>query len=446
MVIICEECGRKYKIDPSKMKGEEAKFKCKSCSHMIVVNKPAPPKEKQTPDDITAPAVPTKPEPEQTFEEKPAQQPKEKKVVKKIKKTAHARPKKFRFGLTAKLFIMMIFVSLVPLMLFWYIALTQTPEQLRNDTKKNINQISIGIAKHVNEWLDKNIGTLKTFAKMEDMISMDRFLQEPLLETIRDVYPWINLSYTIDLDGMNVARNDAKPLKNYADHPYYKNVIAGKTIAWHTLIQKSSKKPALILAVPIKNGDEIVGVIANEMSIDDLSRRIVTWEGGDTGFAFLVDENGKVLAHKNREYVRKQKNLRHHPLVSAFRSGKTGSVTFNDKGKSILGHARGTVFGWIIAIQQEEREAFALVDQLMSYAYILLIVTVVFVLIMAWFSGRALSRPIIKLTDTADRISVGELDVEIHTQRKDEIGDLAEAIARMQDSIRVSIERLRHRR
>ncbi len=121
-------------------------------------------------------------------------------------------------------------------------------------------------------------------------------------------------------------------------------------------------------------------------------------------------------------------------------------MSFTDRGKSILGHARGTVFGWIIAIQQEEREAFALIDQLMSYAYILLIVTVVFVVIIAWFSGRALSRPIIKLTDTADRISVGELDVEIHTRRKDEIGDLAEAIGRMQDSIRVSIQRLRHRR
>jgi HAMP domain-containing protein len=82
----------------------------------------------------------------------------------------------------------------------------------------------------------------------------------------------------------------------------------------------------------------------------------------------------------------------------------------------------------------------------MSYAYLLLGVTAVFVFIIAWFSGRALSRPIIKLTHVADRISMGELDIEINTKRKDEIGNLAEAIARMQDSIRLSIERLRQRR
>ena len=50
------------------------------------------------------------------------------------------------------------------------------------------------------------------------------------------------------------------------------------------------------------------------------------------------------------------------------------------------------------------------------------------------------------LTDVADRISVGELGMEVKTTSKDEIGDLAEAISRMQDSIRLSIERLRRRR
>jgi len=50
------------------------------------------------------------------------------------------------------------------------------------------------------------------------------------------------------------------------------------------------------------------------------------------------------------------------------------------------------------------------------------------------------------LTDAANRISVGELGVEIENKSKDEIGELAEAITRMQDSIRLSIERLRRRR
>jgi methyl-accepting chemotaxis protein len=47
------------------------------------------------------------------------------------------------------------------------------------------------------------------------------------------------------------------------------------------------------------------------------------------------------------------------------------------------------------------------------------------------------------LTGVAERISMGELETEIETKSRDEIGQLAEAIARIQDNIRLSIERLR---
>jgi HAMP domain-containing protein len=60
--------------------------------------------------------------------------------------------------------------------------------------------------------------------------------------------------------------------------------------------------------------------------------------------------------------------------------------------------------------------------------------------------GHRLTRRIRTLTEVADRISVGELDTEVNIKSKDELGDLAGAITRMQDSIRLSIERLRRRR
>lgn len=50
------------------------------------------------------------------------------------------------------------------------------------------------------------------------------------------------------------------------------------------------------------------------------------------------------------------------------------------------------------------------------------------------------------LIDAAEKISVGELDTQIQVRSNDEISDLGEAISRMQESIRLSIERLRRRR
>jgi len=65
-------------------------------------------------------------------------------------------------------------------------------------------------------------------------------------------------------------------------------------------------------------------------------------------------------------------------------------------------------------------------------------------IIVAMYAHR-LTRKIRALTDVAERISVGEMGAEIQVKSKDEIGDLAEAIRRMQESIRLSIERLRRR-
>lgn len=60
------------------------------------------------------------------------------------------------------------------------------------------------------------------------------------------------------------------------------------------------------------------------------------------------------------------------------------------------------------------------------------------------FAHRLTAR-VRSLTDAADRISIGDLEIEIPVRSRDEFGKLAEAISRMQDSIRLSIERLRRR-
>ena len=58
---------------------------------------------------------------------------------------------------------------------------------------------------------------------------------------------------------------------------------------------------------------------------------------------------------------------------------------------------------------------------------------------------QRLTQKIKSLTEVTNRISVGELEARVEIKSRDEIGDLAEAISRMQDSIRLAIERLRRR-
>lgn len=85
-------------------------------------------------------------------------------------------------------------------------------------------------------------------------------------------------------------------------------------------------------------------------------------------------------------------------------------------------------------------------DRLGSIFIAITLLVTALVLGATYFMARALSRPIVQLTEVADRISLGELDAEINIQRKDEIGELADAVGRMQASLQAAIERLRARR
>ena len=459
MVIRCEKCGQKYRIDESAIPGGTIRSRCKYCQTLIVVAKP-----KTNPaaaldsrmaleatlsaEDLRARPSPTDgaglpPPQDEPAERKPEGKSDERRESRK----AEGKRKGRGLGLTARVVALMLIISLVPLVSFWAVQFKQMNDRLRADIENLMAATGKGMAGQVEEWIDKNVRVLEAAAQLPDIASMDGQRQEPILKAIQQAYPWMYLVFTINESGMNVARSDQESLKDYSDRQYYKDAISGKETSWETLIGKTSNLPALILAVPIKSEGKVIGVLANAMTVQDISQKVATWRQGTSGFAFLVDEKGKVIAHRVEEYYLKQKNLSQHPLVAAFMGGRNGSLSFaGDNGTPCVGYVCGTKYRWALAVQQDEREALNTLWRMQQFAYLLLAVTVGIVLVVAWFLARSLVRPIKELTNAADRMSLGELNVEIKTSARDEIGQLAEAISRMQDSLRLSIERLRRRK
>jgi len=376
---------------------------------------------------------------------RPVLSPEKEKIIKEKVVLGSTLPPKVKFGLTAKVVTLMLIVSLVPLLIFAGITMRQTNDRLRSDTERLMGLRSLDIVSNVDEWIDKNVRVLKAIAAMPDIISMTRERQEPFLKAVGKEYPWMYLVFTVGPDGMNIARQDDKPLLDYSDRDYYKAIMAGKDVAWQTTVGKTSKKPALIMAVPIKRADATVGVMAMAATIEDLSKLVATWKQGQTGFAFLVDEKGKVVSHQNEEYVTQQTDLSEYPLIAAFKKGQKGMIYFSDNGTPRLGYAKETKYGWILAMQQDTRETFRALTQTQMFTYLLLGITALVVIVIAWLLGRAIGRPIKELTEVAERISVGDMEAAIKIKSRDEIGNLAEAISRMQDSLRLAIERFRKR-
>jgi len=350
-----------------------------------------------------------------------------------------------RFGLTPRLVTIMLLISLVPVAAFGYLTYISTGDRIKTETAQRYTEIGTGLVGHVDEWLDKNIRMLEAAAQMPALIEMKPNDQVPVLKALQAKYPWAYLVFTTDAEGINIARSDGKRLTNYSDRTYFKAVRSGKAVAWQNLIGKTSKKPALVLAVPIRRNGEIVGVLASAMTRDDLSERIATWRQGKSGYAFLVDESGKLLAHPDSALTTSEKNMADHPLIkTATAIGEMLEFQGPD-GRLLLGQSRQTQLGWWLAVVQDEAEAYQDLRAAQHNTLILLAVTMVVVFGIALLSGRAITNPIRSLIHAADQMSMGDLEVSIKRKRSDEIGDLADALGRMQDSLKISLQRLRRK-
>lgn len=353
--------------------------------------------------------------------------------------------RRLRFGLVAKTMVTMLAVGLVPLALFGGITLMQQTDRIRNDAERSMQANAQRISAQVDEWFDKNVRVLQAATNLPAIASMRGEDQAKVLTAIQQAYPWMYLVFTVAPDGKNVARSDGKPLTDYSDRQYYRDVmVGGKSLSWETLIGKTSNKPALVLALPIKVNGATVGVMAAAMSIEDISSVVATWKAGRTGFAFLVDEKAKVIAHPREQFVLSQTHLNDHPLVSTFFSdGQAHLVSYTQTdGKQVLGYVQGNRNRWALAVQQNEEELFAPVRQTFTIGLALLLTSAILVAAFARFFSRMLIRPIVELTRAADQMSLGELDTRIPTSRTDEIGVLAHSLERLRKSMKAAIARL----
>ena len=437
MEIKCEKCGKHYRIDETRIKGPVARLRCRQCQNILEVRNPLA----ATPTPPPEPSPAPEPDPAAAPAPGPSVEPAPRRPV------VAAEPVKVRFGLTAKISLLMLAISLIPFGLLWFVTFQETGNRIRANSELIMAETAEGLGRQVDEWLDKNVRILEAAAGFPQIKGMDPAAQEPILKAINAAYPWMYLVFTLDAQGMNLARNDGQALRDYSDRDYYKGVLGGKDLAWQTLIGKTSKKPALVLAVPIKRGGQIIGVMAAAMTTDDISKSVARWRQGETGFAFLVDETGKVVAHQIRDFVVKERNLKNHPLVAAYQSEKRAQIrSFADEqGNPVQGYVRGNRYGWALALQQAQREVFSDLARVKQFALALLAATVVVVLLVAWLAARALVKPIAQLTDMAEKMSMGDLEVEVNIHSRDEIGQLAAAVGRMQTSLRMAIERLRRR-
>jgi HAMP domain-containing protein len=118
----------------------------------------------------------------------------------------------------------------------------------------------------------------------------------------------------------------------------------------------------------------------------------------------------------------------------------------NNPERNLAALANLTSKPWRYVIMAPFSSFFGAIEFWATINWLMLLLLVLVIILVSFAVARTFTEPIRQLTQVADRISLGDLNVTIDVDRRDEIGELAEAIARMQESLQAAIERLRARR
>jgi len=349
------------------------------------------------------------------------------------------------FKILYQILVTMCIIALIPLGGLWYISIYKSRIDWTTNIRQNLVANTEALTRSVDEWTSANLRVLEQNAETPDILSMDSDRQNRVLKTMADTYDWVYLAFTILPSGKNLGRSDGKPVKNYGDRNYFKQVLGGRDVGQQVLLGKTSGKPAFILAKAIKgDGTKNLGVIAIAMSLEDLSKTVTKTKIGRTGFAILLDENNRLIAHGKGEVASELQDFSFHPVLKPQNRSKARVFVFDQKGDKIVAYSKKTQQGWTLIVQQDYEEAYSAANRTRQNTLYLLGITCLIVLFVAVLLARRLSTPIRNLTAIADEISRGKLGAQIkETDRNDEIGALARAIERMGISLQMAFDRLR---
>ena len=162
---------------------------------------------------------------------------------------------------------------------------------------------------------------------------------------------------------------------------------------------------------------------------------------GNNGFAFLVDQSGRTIAHpfiKPYEYdLTKYEDPRLREFIVDIITGESGWRTYyDDFGEKAAAFAHVPATGWSLAvsipIEEFKREAKAIRSRVLVLVLAILIFAGAGVVILSY----QLLRPVRRLVVATEQMAGGDLRQEIPVRSRDELGMLTKSFNRMVRNLR----------
>ena len=200
-----------------------------------------------------------------------------------------------------------------------------------------------------------------------------------------------------DASGLIVAGSDPATVGkiNIGSREYFKQAMGGKVAISEVVLSQQSGNPIVVVAAPIMDGNTAKGVVFAAVDLKEFSKReIGTIKILESGYAFMFDRSGLILAHPKTELIMKTKvsEFDWGKQVMATRDGKM-LYTYDGTQKTLV-YRTSKSLGWGIAIDVSQSELDAPSRRMASIIAIIGLVAFVIGLGVSIFTARAIAKPL----------------------------------------------------
>ncbi len=263
-----------------------------------------------------------------------------------------------------------------------------------------------------------------------------------------------------DKDG-NAIFNDGSSAQ-ISDREYFSEAIRGESFISSTMASRLDNSTVFVYTAPIYHyaTGEIDGLVVGVVDSTQFSELVGNIEYGQSGYAFAVDNDGKTIAHRDIEKVTGQEkiielaasNKELAPLadvITKMCAGEKGLGRYEyDNSKNIVAYAPLESTGWSVAVTCPLAEVLQRIDNTKRAITLASGVVVAIALALAAVFSNMIVNPIASLTNNIKRLAEYDFayaqgdDSTKYINRKDEIGQVAESLAVMQNNIKELVQQI----
>ena len=276
------------------------------------------------------------------------------------------------------------------------------------------------------------------------------------LSEMKEGHPYIADIFVTDRYGIVAADTHPGAEHRRDDEMWWHETIKQKFYLSNLQFDPSIGSHVYSIALPISDDPRpvagVVKAVFNLKAVQDLVNSVRIADGG---YLVVVASDGTVLSHPDpRNLFRRVGDVPDlAPVAELITTSLRGVSDFEPNGqRKAAGHwlvgytrlMRPASLGplnWTVAALVSRAEVISPITSVRDSAVIAGLVFILAAVPIVFAVSRRLTRPLVDLSQRAERISKGELDVELSVPSSNEIGQLATALAKMVENLKASHRR-----